>query len=55
MKTIKDLVSYLESELAEAYEMHEKTKGKEATKSFAYLIKATTIEQLLEKIKEKSA
>lgn len=51
MKTAQDIIEYLESELAEAYEMHDQAKGKDAAQAFAYLLKATTILQLLEEIK----
>ena len=52
MKTVEEIILYLELELAEAYEMHDTTKGKDAAKAFAFLVKATTIEQLLDVIKE---
>ena len=39
-------------ELAEAYEMHDAAKGKDATQAFAHLIKATVITHLLEEIGE---
>ena len=51
MKTVEEITTLLEMELAEAYEMHDQAKGKEAAKAFAFLIKATTIEHLLEEIK----
>ena len=52
MKTAEEIIAYLEMELAEAYEMHDAAKGKDAAQAFAYLLKATTILQLLEEIKE---
>lgn len=52
MKTAGEIIDYLETELAEAYEMHDKSKGKDAAQAFAFLLKATTIEQLLDEIKE---
>lgn len=52
MKTAEEIIVYLEMELAEAYEMYDMTKGKEAAKAFAYMMKVTTIEHLLENIKE---
>lgn len=52
MKTAEQIIEYLEMELAEAYEMHDQAKGKDATQAFAYLLKATTILHLLEEIKE---
>lgn len=52
MKTAEQIIEYLEMELAEAYEMHDAAKGKDAAQAFAYLLKATTILQLLEEINE---
>lgn len=46
------IITHLESELAEAYELHDQAKGKDAHESFFYLVKATLFVQLLEKIKE---
>ena len=51
MKTVEEIIAFLEIELAEAYELHDITKGKDAAQSFAYILKATTIEQLLDEIK----
>lgn len=51
MKTAEEILAYLEMELAEAYEMHDQAKGKDAAKAFAFLLKATTIEHLLDEIK----
>lgn len=51
MKTAEEIIAYLEMELAEAYEMHDRAKGKDAAKAFAFLVKATTIEHLLGEIK----
>lgn len=52
MKTAEEIIAYLEAELADTYELHDATKGKDAAQALAYLIKATTILQLLEEIKE---
>ena len=52
MKTAEALIELLEAELAEAYEMHEQARGKDAAQAFAFLVKATTIVQLLEEIKQ---
>jgi hypothetical protein len=52
METAEQIIAYLEMELAEAYEMHDQAKGKDAAQAFAFLVKATTIEQLLDEIKE---
>ena len=51
MKTAEEIIAYLEQELAEAYELHEQARGKDAARAFAFLMKATTIEHLLEEIK----
>lgn len=51
MKTVEEIIAYLEGELAEAYELHEQARGKDAARAFAFLMKATTIEHLLEEIK----
>ena len=40
-----------QKELAEAYELHEQARGKDAARAYAFLMKATTIEHLLEEIK----
>ena len=52
MKTSEEIIAYLEMELSEAYEMHDKAKGKDTAQAFAFLVKATTIEHLLDAIKE---
>ena len=52
MKTAEEIIAFLEIELAEAYEMHDAAKGKDAAKAFAFLVKASTIEQLLDEIKQ---
>jgi hypothetical protein len=46
------VIRYLEAELAEAYEMHDATKGKDAAQALAFIVKAATIEQLLDGIKQ---
>lgn len=51
MQTAEEIIAYLEAELAEAYELHDAAKGKDAAQALAYMIKATTILQLLEEIK----
>lgn len=52
MKTAEQIIALLEIELAEAYEMHDEARGKDTAQAFAFLIKATTIEQLLDEIKQ---
>ena len=51
MKSADEIIAYLEMELAEAYEMHDAARGKDAARAFAFLVKATTIEQLLDELK----
>lgn len=50
--TAAEIIAFLEGELAEAYELHEAARSKDAAQAFAFLIKATTIEQLLDEIKQ---
>ena len=52
MKTAEEIIAYLELELADAYEQHDLTKGKEAREALYHLIRATTILNLLEAIKQ---
>lgn len=51
MKTASEIIAYLEAELAEAYELHDQAKGKDAQEALFYMLKATTLEHLLEEIK----
>lgn len=51
MKTAEEILAYLEAELAEAYEMYDQTKGKNAQEALIYHIKAATIMHILEEIK----
>ena len=51
MKTAEEIIAMLETELAEAYELHDQAKGKDAAQALAFILKATTIEQLLDEIK----
>ena len=51
MKTADEIIKYLEGELAEAYELHDQAKGKDAQEAFFYILKATTITHILEEIK----
>lgn len=50
MKTAKEIISYIEAEINEAYELHDEAKGKDAAMAFAQLMKITTLTQLLEEI-----
>ena len=52
MMTAEAIIALLEAELAEAYEMHEQARGKDAAQAFAFLMKVTTIEHLLDEIKQ---
>lgn len=52
MKTAEEIIALLESELAEAYEMHDEAKGKDAQAALYQIIRATTILHLLEEINE---
>lgn len=52
MKTVEEVIVYLENEVAYCMEMHEEYKGKDAANSFQYLLRAVTIEGLLAEIKE---
>ena len=51
MKTAEEIITYLEAELAEAYELHEQARGKDAQEALLQIIRATTITHLLEEIK----
>ena len=48
----QEIIALLESELAEAYEMHGEAKGQDAQAALYHLIRATTILHLLEEINE---
>ena len=50
MKTAEQIISYLESELNEAIEMHDAEKDK--AQRLALMLKAYTISELLDEIKE---
>lgn len=52
MKTVEEVINYLESELSEAHELHDKARGMDAQEALFHLIRATTITHLLEEIKE---
>lgn len=51
MKTAEEIITYMEAELAEAFELHEQAKGNNAQEALFYILKATTITNLLEEIK----
>lgn len=52
MKTIEEVIKYMENEIAYCHEMYEEYRGKDAANSFQYLLRAVTIEGLLAEIKE---
>lgn len=52
MKTVEEIIAYLETELKEAYEMHEKARGKDSREALFHIIRTLTIETVLEEIKE---
>ena len=49
--TAAEITLLLEMELAEAYELHDKHKGKDAQQACYYMLKATILLELLEQIK----
>ena len=49
MKSTVDIIAYLETELAEAYEMHDQSQDKQ--ERLLHLIRAHTLEEVLEEIK----
>lgn len=49
MKTVEEIISHLEMELSEALEAHSQAQDKQ--ERLFHLIKASTIEYLLEEIK----
>lgn len=49
MKTIEEIIEYLETELAAAYEMYDQAQDKQ--ERLCHIIKASTIERILEEIK----
>ena len=52
MKTVGQIITYLEMELTDAYELHEEARGKDKQQALIHLIRATTILNILEAIKE---
>lgn len=49
--TAAEIIAYLEEEMAEAYELYDLYKGNNAAEAFGQLVRASTIEQLLDAIK----
>ena len=52
MKTVGQVITYLEMELTDAYEMHEEMRGRDPQQALIHLVRATTILNILEAIKE---
>ena len=52
MKTAEEIIKFLEAELAEAYELHDQAKGKDAQEAFVYILKVTFLTHILEEIKQ---
>lgn len=52
MRSYEEIVNFLESELAEAYELHEQARGKDAQEALYQIIRVSVLTHLLEEIKE---
>ena len=52
LKTAEEIIEYMEAELAEAFELHDEAKGKDAQEALFYNLKAMFITHLLEEINE---
>ena len=52
MKTVEEITEYLEMELAEAWEMHDQEKGQDRQAALLHIVRAVTIQEILEEIKE---
>lgn len=50
MKTVEEIIHYLQAELTEAYELHDQAKGKDAQAALYHMIRATVITHILEEI-----
>lgn len=50
MMTAEEIIAYLQEEMADAYELYDTYKGKNAAEAFGQLVRASTIEQLLDAI-----
>lgn len=51
MKSIKEIVEYLETELAEAQLVYDLLKTEDKQRAFCNLVKVATITEILEEIK----
>ena len=52
MKTVEEIIEYLQAEKADAIEQHEMYKGVDKQAALLYFIKATTIIELLHEIEK---
>ena len=52
MNTAEEITIYLEQELMKAHEQHSQFKGRDAQQAYIHLIQATTIQNLIDGIKE---
>ena len=52
LKTVEEIIKYLENEKLYCFEMHEEYRGKDSANSLQYLIRAITIEGILNAIQE---
>ena len=50
MKTAEEIMTLLQDELAEAYELHDEAQGKDAQAALYQIIRATVITHILEEI-----
>lgn len=53
MQTREEIIKYLEQECEDAYFMYDEMKKTDKQRALAYMIKATTIEQILDAIKNR--
>ena len=52
MKTVEEIIAYLEMELVDAYESYDMTKGWDKQQSLFFQLKAAAILAILEDIKK---
>ena len=51
MRSYEEIINYLKSELAEAHELHDQARGKDAQEALFQIIRATVITHILEDLK----
>jgi hypothetical protein len=51
VKTVEEIIRYLELELAVAHEMYDEVKGLDPRKAMIHMVRVSTITHLLESIK----